>query len=486
MTNSLQMKTIDGVLWKFAERFCAQLVGFLIMVVLARLLTPADFGIIAVVLIFVSFCNVFVDAGFNVGLIQKHDADELDYSTILWFSTIVAFVLYGVLFVLAPYIASIYQMPALTDVLRVMGILLILNAPKSVYSAYISSHLQFRKFFYATSIGILVSAIGGIVAALYGFGVWALVIQQVCNVGVDVVVLVAIAGLHVRGCFSILRFKNIFSYSWKIFVASVVGVLYGQLQPIIIGMKYTGADLAFYKNGDQVPSVLNNSICTTLTSVLFPVLSSVQDSKEKVLYGTRKYMQMTSYLVFPVMIGLLAISENFVRVVFTEKWLPAVPYMQIFCISYMFDVIQKGNLETIKALGRSDLILKLEILKKTAYFIVIVLFAFFTDSPLMLAISCIVNTVIATLLNTYPNRELIGYSYGLQFRDLFLNFVISVFMGIGVLCMLWLPFTPLILMMIQIVVGVCLYFLLSIITNNTNYHELIRIIKLRIRRAADV
>lgn len=482
---ALKKSAFVGMIWKFAERTCAQLVSLVVSIVLARILLPEDYSVVGIVTIFFAFCNVFITGGLNTALIQKKNADKEDYSTIFWTNIIIAIVLYIVMFFFAPVIAQIYDNPLLIPVIRVMGIMFFINGIKSVLTAYTSSTLQFKKFFFSTIIGTVVSAIVGIVMAVKGYGAWALVAQQMTNSLLDTLILFKTTHFQVLWKLSFKKLKKLFGYGSKMFVASLISILYDQINPLIVGIKFSSTDLAFYTKGKSFPQLLNDTITSSLSAVLFPVIAKVQDDKDAVLSMTRRYMRIASYVVFPLLIGFFSVAENFVELVLTSKWLFAVPYIQIFSVSYMLNIIQTGNLEAIKAIGRSDMILKLEIIKKSAYFLVIFLFVMLTDSPEMLAISSIVCTGIATIVNTFPNRSLIGYSYRKQVEDIVPNLVIAIIMGVVVNLLGSLKLSSLVLLILQVLSGVVIYLLLSIVTKNDSFMYVLELIKQVLLRKKD-
>ena len=471
--DSLKRSAFSGFIWKFAERVGAQTVSLVVSIVLARILLPEDYSVVGIVTIFFAFCNVFISGGLNTALIQKKDADIEDYSTIFWVNIIVAAVLYVLMFASAPLLANAYKTDLLIPITRVMGITFFINGIKAVLSAYISSTLQFKKFFFSTLIGTIFSAVIGIAMAMAGFGAWALVAQQMSNSLIDTVILFFTTKFHVKFVLSVKKLKVLLNFGWKMFVASLISVLYDQINPLIVGLKFTSADLAFYTKGRSFPLLLNDTITGSLSAVLFPVISKKQDDKQSVLNMTRRYIGIASYVVFPIMIGFFAVAENFVRVVLTDKWLFAVPYIQIFSLSYMLNIIQTGNLEAIKAIGRSDMILKMEIIKKSLYFTVIFLFVWFTNSPEMLALSSIVCTMIATVVNTIPNRSLIGYRYREQIKDILPNLFSSLLMGAVVLAMNKLPIAPLLTLLLQILAGALVYAGISLLTKNEHFKYLL-------------
>lgn len=381
------------------------------------------------------------------------------------------------LFIGSPFIAKIYNEDVLVPVIRVMGIILFINAFNAVASARVSSQLAFKRYFFATLGGTLISAFVGIVMALKGFGCWALVAQQMCNTTIDTLILMITSKFKVVFKVSFKKLKSLFNFGWKIFVSNIISTLYDEINPLIIGLKYSNADLAFYAKGRSFPNILNTTVGDTFSSVFFPVASKLQDNPKQMLNATRRFMRISTFVIFPSMIGFLSVANNFVIVLLTEKWLPATIYIQIFSVVFMFNVIQKGNLQVIQACGRSDLILIMEIIKKSIYFVVIGLFLFLSNKPEWLAIACLINTLIATVINTFPNRKIIGYSYKLQILDILPNLVTSVIMGAIVLMIGKIPMNSFCSLLLQVVSGAIVYILLNLVIKNENLSYFIRTIK---------
>lgn len=475
--SNIKSKALSGVIWKMAERIGSQLVSVIVGIILARLLMPEDYSVVAIVSIFFVFCNVFITGGLNTALIQKKDADNLDYSTVLFVSLPISIILYVIMFFIAPSIARLYNKELLVPVIRVMSLTLIITAYQGVVSAKISNDLAFKKTFISSLISIVISAIIGILMAYCGFGAWALVAQQMSLAFVGSITLTVVSGIRFKFIFSFERLKGLFSYGWKMFATSVIAVIYDEIKPLIVGLKFSSVDLAYYNKGKSYPQLLNSSICDTIGAVLFPVISKVQDSREDVLNITRRFMKVSSYVVFPILIGFFVVSDSFVKLVLTEKWLPASPYIKIFCTSFMFNIVQTANLQAIRAIGRSDIILKLEIIKKSLYFVIIALFIYFSNSPYMLAVSGIVCTIVATVINTYPNRKLIGYRYRHQIADLLPNLSIALIMGIVVYLVDYVQTGLFAKVIIQMLVGALSYVGLSIVTKNSSFKYLLNVIK---------
>ena len=472
----IKKTAISGAIWKFIERILAQGISLTVSIILARLLEPSDYGLVSIVTIFFAFANVLISGGLNTALMQRKYVDEEEYSTVFTLSLFISIVLYILLYLFSPLISDLYNQPELIYIIRVMGLSLPIYATKSIVSAYTSATLQFKKFFFSTLGGTIFSAFIGICMAFKGFGAWALVAQQLSNTLIDTIILYCVTNLKVRIYISIRKFKELFSYGWKIFASSILNTIYNQLNPLIIGIKFTSADLSFYTKGQQFPEALSTSLINTFSSVLFPILSKFQDDKEKLLRGTRQFIRLVSFVVFPIMIGFFSISETFVRILLTDKWLPVVYYIRIFCFQGLFDIVTIGNCETIKAIGRSDIFLKIEILKKTLYFLTLVVFITFSQTPEILALSVILITIIATVINCIPNIWLIGYKIKYQIQDLFINFLCAFVMGGIVLLVGKLNLNIYMLFLLQVVVGIFSYIIICLICKNENFYYVKNII----------
>lgn len=464
--HNLKKKTISGVFWKGLERIGAQLVSAIVSIILARLLMPEDYSVVSIVTIFFTFCNIFISGGLNSSLIHKKDADSLDYSTILISNMIMASFFYMVMFFLAPVIANLFEKEILVLVIRVMSISFFINGYKAILSAKITSDMRFKSFFISTIIGTAISAVIGIIMAVRGFGVWALVVQQLVNSFVDALILTFSSKIRLVPKFSRERFKRLFKFGGKIMLSSLINETYNQTKPLIVGLKYSAVDLAYYNKGKTYPAMFASLGNDTLASSLFPAMSKIQNDKEAILKVTRRFMQLSSFLVFPIMMGFFGISEGFVRVLLTDKWLPVVPFLMIFCISDMFKPIQTGNLQAIRAIGRSDVFLALEIIKKSLYFSIIIAFVFLTHDAVALALSGIITSILASFINAFPNKKLIGYTYFDQLKDILPNLLTSVAMGVGVYFMKYIPINMYLLLAIQVVTGIIFYFGVNLLIRN--------------------
>lgn len=474
--NNLTQQTFSGLIWKFAERISAQLVSMVVSIILARLLAPNDYGIVSLVTIFITICNVFVTSGFGSALVQKKEADEVDFSSIFYVSIVIAIVLYLVLFFCAPLVAKFYENDLLTPVLRVMGLRLPIAAINSVQQAYVSRRMAFRKFFWATLFGTIVSGVVGIWMAYAGYGVWALVAQYMTNVCIDTIVLAIVDRWYPRLKFSFQRLKGLLSYGWKLLASAMLDTGYGELRSLVIGKIYTTADLAFYNKGASFPKLIVTNVNSSMQSVLFPAMAKKQDEKGKLKEITRRAIKTSSYVMLPCMVGLAVIAESFVRVVLSEKWLPAVPFIQIMCFIYILYPIHTANLQTYKALGRSDIFLKLEIVKKVIG--ILSLLASMWFGVLWIALTEMLTSVMSSIINAFPNKKLLDYSYWEQIKDILPALLLSLGMGGIVYCISFIPWNEIVILVLQILTGIAIYVTGSLIFRLESFYFIVNTIKI--------
>ena len=364
-------------------------------------------------------------------------------------------VLYIIMFIAAPFIASFYKTPELTSIVRVLSLILIISGIKNVQQAYVSRNLLFKKFFFSTLGGTIGAAVVGITMAYLGFGVWALVAQMLFNTAVDTTILWITVKWRPKKMFSLQRLKGLFSYGWKLLVSALIDTVYRDLSQLIIGKKYSKSDLAQYNQGNKLPLLIVSNINTSIDSVLLPTMSKEQDNPEIVKSMTRRSIKISTYIIMPFMVGLAVCAKPLVSLILTDKWLPCVPFLRIFCFSYAFWPIHTANLNAMKAMGRSDLFLILEIIKKTVGLIAILITMWI--SVLAMAYSLIVTSILSQFINAFPNKKLLGYSYFQQFMDMLPQISASLFMGAVVFCVQFLGFNSLITLLIQVPVGVVLY-----------------------------
>ena len=430
---SLKSSVITSLIWKFLERIGTQGVQFIVAIVLARLLSPTDFGLIALVTVFVAIANVFVQSGLNTALIQKKNADNLDFSTVFYSCLTLATVLYLVLFFAAPLIAKFYNNQIeLIPVIRVLGLMLPLGALNSIQEAYVARNMMFKKLFYRSVGAIIPAGIIGVICAYLGFGIWSLVFQQLSNTLLICVIMWFTVKWRPSLSFSFERWKRLFSFGWKLLCSALLDTCFNNLQNLIIGKMFTPASLGFYNRGDQFPKLIVSNLNTSIQSVMFPSLSSMQDNKSQLKKMMRRAVVTSSFLILPLMAGIAAVATPLTLFVLGEKWLPAVPFIQICCFVYAFWPIHTTNLSAINAVGRSDVFLKLEFIKKTYGLTALLLAIYFSRTPEGLALSSAIIAPIGAFVNAHPNKKLLNYGYIEQMKDILPSFVLSALMGVCV------------------------------------------------------
>lgn len=471
---------MEGFIWRFAERCGAQLVSFLVSVLLARILVPKDYGTIALVTIFTAILQVFVDSGLSTALVQKKDADDLDFSSVFYFNFAVCLILYAGMYIASPYIAAFYNDPSLTSVIRVIGLTIIVSGVKGIQQAYVSRNMLFKRFFFSTIGGTIFSAFLGISLAYAGFGVWALVAQQLSNTVIDTIILWLTVKWRPKKIFSWYRLKNLLSFGWKLLVSSLLDTCYNNFRNLIIGKMYSASDLAFYNQGDKFPKVIVTNINTSIDSVLLPTMSNSQDNKERVKQMTRRAIKTSTYVMAPLMLGLAFCAEPIVKIVLTDKWLPCVPFLRIFCITYMFWPIHTANLNAINAMGRSDWFLKLEIIKKMVGMIILLSTMWF--GVMAMAYSMLLSSLLSQIINSWPNRKLLGYGYMEQVRDFAPGILLSVGMGICVYFIGLLQLPAIVTLLIQFIAGAVIYIVISAVLKLEEFEYLFGMIKSFLKR----
>lgn len=471
----MSKRLISNFIWRFAERCGAQIVTFIVSIVLARILMPEDYGTVALVTVFTTILQVFVDSGLGTALIQKKDADDLDFSSVFYFNFVVCIVLYVGMFFAAPMIAEFYNDTTLTAIVRVISLTIVISGVKGIQQSYVSRNMLFKRFFFATIGGTFFSALLGIGMAYAGFGVWAIVAQQLSNTAIDTLILWLTVKWRPKRIFSWERLKLLLSFGWKILVSSLLDTVYNNLRNLIIGKMYSSADLAYYNQGDKFPKVIVNNINASIDSVMLPAMSDEQDDPGRVKSMTRKSIELSTYIMAPLMMGLAFCAKPIICLILTDKWLPCVPYLRIFCITNMFFPIHTANLNAIKAMGRSDLFLKLEVIKKIVG--LTLLLSTMRLGIMTMAYSLLVSSVLSQIINSWPNRELLNYSYIEQIKDIMPNIFLAVFMGVCVSSVVLIGLCDIFTIMIQIILGAAIYIAGSVILKLDSFQSLWEIVR---------
>jgi len=439
------------------ERCGTNGVQFVVSIVLARLLQPSDFGLIALVMVFISIANVFVQNGFNTALIQKKNADNIDFSSALYISLAIAATLYAVLFFTAPVIAKFFEHSELTAIVRVLALMLIVGAINSIQEAYIARNMLFKKLFWRSLYALVPSAIIGIACAYNGFGVWAIVIQQLTDVFLMCTFMWFTVKWRPELKFSKTSMKRLLSYGWKLQVSALFDIGFTNLRNMIVGKMFSPADLGYYSRGEIFPLAIITNINTSIQSVLMPTLSAAQDQPMAIKQMMRRAITASSFVILPIMAGLAALAKPTVLLLFGEKWLPCVPFIQIFCFSYAFWPLHTSNLSAINAVGRSDIFLKLEVIKKIIGLSVLAIFIYLFRSPIGIASTGFVTAIIGSFINALPNKKLLNYGFCEQILDILPSMILALTMGYTIQSLLIFDFHPAIQLVSLTVLGAIFY-----------------------------
>ena len=458
MNNVKKGNVISGLFWTYSERIAAQTVSLIVSVILARLLDPAHYGIVSIVMIFITLGDVFVTGGFGNALVQKKDAEELDFNTILICSAFVSLVVYILIFVSAPYIADFYNMPTIKAVLRVLGLRIPIAGFNSIQHARIQRKMAFKQFFTATLFGTIISAIIGIVMAYKGFGEWSLVAQYLSNTIIDTLILYFIDDWKPKLMFSMQRARELMTYGWKVLATTLIYTLEGDIRSLIIGKQFGSGDLAFYDQGRKFPNLFVANICTSINKVIFPTMSSVQDDSIRIKQMSRTAIQVGTFLLTPLLIGLIAVADNFVKIVFTSKWLPCVPYLRILTIVYLVRPMTTTCQQAILAIGKSDIILRIEAVLNIIALSLVCIAVFYFKSVLLIAVGSVITEMVSISIFMYFMKKLVQYLYKEQIKDIVPSIMLSCIMGIMVYSISFfiMASTP-VLFLTQIIMGVIIY-----------------------------
>lgn len=471
----LKGQIMSGMVWKFAERFVTQGVSFVVSLVLAWMLVPDDYGVVAVINIFITIADVFLTSGLNTALIQKQDADELDFSTIFYINLGMGVVLYLILYITAPVMAELYSMPILTSAVRIFAIRLPISSFQSIQTAYISKKMDFKKFFFSTLFGTIVSAVVGIWMAKAGYGVWALIAQYLSNTVIDTLVLFVTVRWHPKLIFSWERAKPLISYGSKVAATDLIGTIFNNLGDFIVGAKYTSADLGYYTKGKQLPTMLKTNVTMALISVLFPGMSKVNDMAEKIKEISRRSVKVLSYIIFPIMLGLLIVARTLTIVLYSAKWEPMVPFVWVVCVEAILSVPGTIALQAVKAYGRSDLMLKVEFIKKPILLISTLIAV--RMGVLAIAIVLPINTFIELIINGILAQKTVKYKLSELVFDCMPALVLSFIMCLAVYGISLLPISNIVIKLIlQIIVGGGVYLFASFVSKNSEFKMLLDIV----------
>ncbi len=472
-----QNSIASGISWKLVERVSVQVIRFVLQIVLARILDPEHYGSLTLMVVFTTLANVFIQKGFSSALIQDKHVTEEDYSTVFWVTLGIAGAAYAVIWVAAPAISRMYELPELVEPLRVLALLLFPGALNSVQQSKASREMNFRRVFFTNVGGVVAAGAISIALAYMGFGLWALVVQSVVSVTVSCLMMRLTATWKIRFVCNWRRVKTLFSFGWKLLVSELMDTLYQDLYSLVIGLKFDNETLGFCNRGKQFPQFVLLSANSTIQSVMLPAMSRQQDERDRLKSLVRNSVSLSAFVLFPVMAGLAGVAEPLVEVVLTEKWLPSVPYMQIYCLAMASLPIQTCCMQGINAVGRSDLFLKLSIIKTCVSLAALLLAMQLFESPIIIALVTVVTSMVGCVVNAVYCRRILGYGVREQLADILPSGILTVLMLLAVQLAGLLPVSGVKLLLVQVLCGVAVYGAAACVMRPKPYVQLLGLVK---------
>lgn len=474
MSSSLKDKAIKGVGWSFVDNIASQGITFLVGLVLARILTPAEFGVLGMITIFIALSNSIVDSGFSNALIRKKDAKRIDYNTVFFFNIGISALFYGLLFAASPAIARFFDEPQLVNITRAMGLVLIFNALGIVQRTLLNKNIDFKTQAKVSIIASVGSGVIGIGMAIQGYGAWSLVGQQLSRQFLNTLFLWVFNSWRPVLEFSIQSFKELFSFGSKLLLSGVINTIFNNIYYIIIGRFYSAEQLGQYTRAEQFNMIFSSNLTSIVQRVSYPTLSSIQDDPIRLKEGYRRVIKSTMLVTFACMLGLAAVAKPLLLILIGEKWLPAVGYLQIICFSGMLYPLHAINLNMLQVKGRSDLFLKLEIIKKFLSVFPICLGIFMGIEYMLLG--SVIGGFFAFLLNSAYSSELIHYSTRNQIIDITPTFIISLLVSLIMWSITLLGWSNWLTLGLQCTTGLVLYLVIYEIIKLKEYIELKEIV----------
>lgn len=451
----LKITVVTSFFWMLLERAGTQGISLMVQIFLARLLLPEDFGVIAILTVFISFADLFVQSGLNTAIIQKKNVDNTDYSTVLFLSLCIASVFYALIFFLSPLISDFYSNSNITPILRIIAVILFIGPFVSIQKAYVARNMLFKKLFFTNIIALVISGVIGILTAYTGFGIWSLVIYQIAHNLFVLIILWFTIRWRPSPAFSFARAKTLFSFGWKLLAASTLNSLNVEITTLVIGKLFSPTTVGFFNRGKQYPSTIISTIQGPIQSVMMPAMAAQQEDTKMVKDMMRRTIITSSFVVFPLLVLLTTVAEPAVKVILTDKWLPTVPFLQLFCAVYVLAPIHTANLQALNALGRSDIFLVLQVIKTIIGLIILGISVLFGAHAI--AVGLILAGILGSIINAHPNAKLLKYSYSQQIKDILPNLGIALFMGILVYPLNYLDIPDWLLLLIQLIFGTLVY-----------------------------
>ena len=475
--SSLKDKTVKGVIWSAVDRFSAQGIKFVFSILVARLLLPEDYGVIAMLGIFMGVSSTFIDSGFGTALVRKIDRTETDFSTVFYFNIIVAVSFYLALFFAAPAIANFYNIPLLVPVTRIVALTLPIGALSGIHSSKLTIDIDFKSRAKISVISAILTGIVGLCMAYFGYGIWTLVIQTVFSSIVQTVMFWIIVKWHPQLVFSWKSFKELFTFGSKLLASGLLDTVYNNIYPLVIGKVFTPSVLGVYGKAKALAEFPSSNITGVLQNVTFPVLSTIQNEEDRLSDAYKRFLKISAFVIFPLMLGLSSVADPFIRIVLTDKWEGAIYLLQIICFALMWYPIHAINLNILQVKGRSDYFLKLEIIKKVQGIIILCV-----TVPMGIVAMCygqVVSSLISLIWNTYYTKRLIGYGYWAQMKDLMPIFIHSFVMWVLVLLVVHFMPTLWLKLIVGVLSGMVYYIAGAFLMKFPEVDEILRILKLK-------
>lgn len=473
----LKVATVKGFLWRLLENIGTQFVSFIIQIVLARIILPEAYGIIAIVSVFISISSVFIQTGFSSALIQKKEISELEYSSVFYAGLALGAILYIILYFAAPFIADYYSEQLLVPILRIQSFVLLFSALSSVHSAIIVRNLQFRKSFIKGLIATVIHGFVGISMALSGYGVWALVFSNLVHYFISAIILWLIVKWRPQAVFSFSALKDLFSFSSKLLLVSLMNSFFVSFKSLYIGKKFDTTTLAYYNRGFQIPSLIMINTDGAMNAVLFPALAKCQSDMERLVNGLRRSLKTSFFVVLPMMVGLIIVAKPLIIILLTERWLQAVPFMQLVCLICITWPFSAKN-QAYNAIGRSDVTLKLNIVEKI--FEMVLLLSTVRFGVYVMVFSGFISGMLPVIIGFFTNRKILGYTIKQQFEDILPTLFLTLFMAIPTYCIGLLIDNYWLLLTTQIIAGVTIYIGGAMIFKNEIFYYIINLVRYKV------
>lgn len=479
MTSSVRKQAVKGVIWSAIERFSVQGIQFILSILIARFVLPSEYGLIAMLSIFLAIAQTFVDSGFSNALIQKKDRTEEDFSTVFYFNIVIALLIYGLFYVFAPSIASFYEEPKLTSVSRWIGLSLIINGLSIVQRAKLTIALNFKIQAKASLIAVFLSGIVGVYLAYMGYGVWALVFQSLINSFINAILLWLFANWTPRWCFSWNSFRSLFSFGSKLLLSGLMHTIYTNLYSLVIGKRYSAMDVGLYNRANHFALFPSSNIVSVITRAIYPMQCQIQDDDEKLNASFIQYLRMTCLVIFPLMMTIAALSEPLVRFLLTDKWLPSAELLSILSFAYMWCPVMMINNQMLNVKGHSDYFLKAEVLKKLMAFLI--LFATLPFGVEILCCGVVLYSFWDMAIIIFFVKKVIRTSYMEQIKNIFPLFGISLLMGLAVYtCVYYLSCCLFLKLVIGVVLSSFIYLILCVLFRIREILNLLDYFRLRL------